>query len=91
VTRPIPSIGLRPYVPHFAMVWLLFAQSEAPAPLLPEDSSWDWLLSVGALLAVVAVLGCVAIYVVRSRRLAAQAISEVRDLRSSMGESGPAS
>lgn len=73
------------------MLWLVFAQSQAPGPILPEDSSWDWLLSVGVVLAVVAVLGCVAIYVVRSRRLAAQALSEVRDLRSSMGDSGPLS
>jgi hypothetical protein len=42
-------------------------------------------------LAVVAVLGCVAIYLVRSRRLAAHAITEVRDLRRSIGESGPVS
>jgi hypothetical protein len=73
------------------MLWLVFAQSQAPGPILPGESGWDWLLSVSVVLAVVAVLGCVAIYVVRSRRLAAQALSEVRDLRSSMGDSGPLS
>jgi hypothetical protein len=90
VTRSVSSTA-SPTCDTLAMVWLRFAQSQAPDPVLPESSSWDWLLSVGVLVAVVAVLGCVAIYLVRSRRLAAQAISEVRDLRSSMGESGPAS
>jgi hypothetical protein len=67
-----------------AMAWGLLAQSEAPEPLLPEGSSWDWLLSLGVAFVVVAVLVAVAIYVVRSRRLAAQAIAEVEQLRSSL-------
>ena len=69
------------------MAWHLLAQSEAPKPILPERSSWDWLLSFGVVFVVVAVLVAVAIYVVRSRRLAAQAIAEVGDLRSSLRES----
>jgi len=61
---------------------LLLAQAEAPEPLLPESGSWQWLLPLGVAFVVAAVLLAVAIYVVRSRRLAAQAIAEVDELRS---------
>jgi hypothetical protein len=93
VTRPILSMGLRLDAPHACdAVWLVFAPSQAPDPIPPEDSSsWDWLLPVGIALAVVAALGRVAIHLVRSRRLATQALFEVRGLRSSVGESGQVS
>jgi hypothetical protein len=72
------------------MAWLVLAQSEAPEPILPESGSiWDWLLPVGVGLAVVMVLALFAIYVVRTRRLATQAIAEVRALSEPTGQGNP--
>jgi hypothetical protein len=69
---------------NYPVGWGRLAQPEAPMPLLSESSSWDWLLSLGVVLVVVAALVAAAVYVVRSRRLAAHAIAEVDELRSSL-------
>lgn len=68
------------------MAWLLIAQSEPPEPLLPESSSWEWFLPVGIVFVVVALVVAFALYTVRSRRLAAQALTEVDEVRRSLGD-----
>ena len=68
------------------MAWLLIAQSEAPAPILPESSAWDWLLPVGVVLVAVALMVSLAIYVVRSRRLATLALAGVEQICGSHGD-----
>ena len=68
------------------MAWLLIAQSEAPEPILPESSAWDWLLPVGVVLVAVALMVSLAIYVVRSRRLATLALAGVEQIRGSHGD-----
>jgi hypothetical protein len=67
------------------MAWLLIAQSEAPEPILPESSSWDWVLALGVVLVVAALVVALAVYTVRSRRLAIQALTEVDEVRYSLG------
>jgi cytochrome c-type biogenesis protein CcmH/NrfF len=68
------------------MAWLLMiAQSEAPEPLLPESSSWEWVLPVGVVILVGALVVAFAVYTVRSRRLATQALTEVDEVRHSLG------
>jgi hypothetical protein len=67
------------------MAWLLIAQSEAPEPILPESSSWDWVLALGVVLVVAALVVALAVYTVRSRRLAIQALTEVDEVHHSLG------
>jgi uncharacterized integral membrane protein len=68
------------------MAWLLIAQSEAPEPiLLPGSSSWEWVLPLGVAFVVAALVVALAVYTVRSRRLAIQALAEVDEVRRSLG------
>ena len=67
------------------MSWLSIAQSEAPQPILPESSSWEWVLPVGVVFVVTALVVALAVYTVRSRRLATQALAEVDEVRHSLG------
>jgi hypothetical protein len=67
------------------MAWLLIAQSEAPEPVLPESSSWEWVLPVGVVFVVASLVVAFAVYIVRSRRLAPQALIEVDEVRHSLG------
>ena len=67
------------------MAWLLIAQSEAPEPILPESSSWAWLLPVGFVLVAVALVALLAVYTLRSRRLAVRALTEANEVRRSSG------
>jgi hypothetical protein len=67
------------------MAWLLIAQSEAPEPILPESSTWEWVLPVVVVFVVAALVVAVAFYTVRSRRLAIRALAEVDEVRQSVG------
>ena len=54
------------------MASLFIGQTEAPEPILPESTIGQWLLSVGVLLVVLALVVALGLYTVRSRRLAVQ-------------------
>jgi uncharacterized integral membrane protein len=70
------------------MAWLLIAQSEAPEPILPESTTWQWVLPVGVVFVVAALLVAITVYTVRSRRLATRALAEVNEVRHSLRSGG---
>ena len=56
------------------MPWQALSQAQAPEPLLPEQSATSWVMPLVLALLLLACCVAVAVYVVRTRRLAAQAL-----------------
>ena len=63
------------------MPWHALSQAQAPEPLLPEQSATSWVMPL-VLALLLACCVAVAVYVVRTRRLAAQALQAYEDTES---------